>query len=202
MNGNYKNVPKRRTVSDVYETMPRDVMFMLRYFDVDKERDVVWDPFPADTHGLTRTAAEEGYNVCETEFGSDALALMEPPTGATVIVSNPPFSRKVDIFGWLCDRMCLPFILLMPSPTLQRNYFSAFLREYASTWDFHVVIPNQWIGFHRNGEKLHLPIAGSMFLLARPYVEPQEPMPTERMPVTLELYDYKTHVADKEKNEQ
>lgn len=186
-NGVYRN-----TLTDVYETMPEDIGFMLDRF-CDPVIDVVWDPFPASTQGVRDVAQAKGYQWRVTCTSDDAFAYTSAPEGTTCIVTNPPFTRKVEALVWLCDRISLPFILLLPTPTLQRDYFSAFLKEFGTTWRFQAILPNQYLGFHRGGEKLHLPIAGTFFLTGTPRGTPVENASTT-LPIDIELYDYKTNV--------
>lgn len=127
-----------------YETMPHDIRFMLSH--VDKETDVVWDPFYCS--GFSGRYMEHlGYNTVHTD--EDFFSYKNPPNDVTFIVSNPPFSVKHKVLNRLL-KFSLPFVLLLPTCTMQRQYFrNLAISDKHSSW--HVALPDQTIRFHKSG---------------------------------------------------
>lgn len=137
--------------SDDYETMERDVQFMLRVMSTDKQRDVVWDPFvcSGSARPSQATIRRLGYDVVAPD-GRDFFERREPPRTATLVVSNPPFSMKRQVLAKLLAWR-LPFALILPSEVVQRDYFLRLAQKHCSRWRLSVLLPNKTLRFHHGG---------------------------------------------------
>lgn len=148
-------------LGDNYETHPFDLNYMLTRW-VDREHDVVWDPFVA-SGSSQREMEKRGYRV----YGGteNVMELERAPPSVTIIVTNPPFSDKSAILRKLAS-FNVRFVLLLPTIVIQRDYFSAVVRSSFRHW--HVALPNKSLAFHGNGRVQHLPAFKSCFIASSP----------------------------------
>jgi hypothetical protein len=122
-------------MSDNYETPKYAFESILPYIPKDK---LIWDPFFCN--GLSgQYMAELGLNVYHEDsdfFQSDH---------GDMILTNPPFSKKKDVL----HRMILlnkPFIMLLPSSTINYQYFQKLFRDR----HIQLLIPSKRVQFIKN----------------------------------------------------
>ena len=125
-------------MSDNYETPKYAFQAILSHIPKDK---LIWDPFWCN--GLSgQYMAELGLNVYHEQcdfFESDH---------GEIIVTNPPFSKKKDVI----HRMVLldkPFIMLLPSSTINYQYFQKLFRDR----HIQLLIPSKRVQFIFEGEQ-------------------------------------------------
>lgn len=94
---------------DEYYTLPEHVMDIIENLNV-KPRDVIWCPFDEEWSQFPILLKEYGYNVVRT---STDFFTTEPPENCSVVISNPPFSRKKEILQRLSE-LNLKFVLILP----------------------------------------------------------------------------------------
>jgi hypothetical protein len=154
---------------DQYETMPCDLEYMLQTYCC-KQHSVIWEPFTS-AHGFSaRYMRHLGYRVIESPAGADFFAYDEPPTGATIVISNPPFSLKQQVLKRLVVQFGLPCCLLLPIDVIQRDYFSAIVRSASQQSRFFCTIPNKTVRFHYGGVLQPLARFKSAFFMFQPNV--------------------------------
>lgn len=169
---------------DNYETHPFDIKYMLNRWAV-RQSDVIWDPFVCSGHSQ-REIAKLGYQVYTgTE---DVMQLEQAPEPVTLIVTNPPYSDKSAVLRKLAS-FKVPFVLLLPTIVIQRDYFTNVVRSCLRHW--HVVLPNKSLAFHHGGEVQHLPAFKCIFLYSCPSANEQERLQLDKVEnVTFELLSY------------
>lgn len=146
---NINNGDGRRNHGDEYETHKFDIKYLLDTYAA--SNDVVWDPFVGSGYSQQCIQAL-GYATVATS--DDFFALDAPPAGTTLIFTNPPFSKKVEVLRCLV-KWDVPFIIILPSIVLQRDYFSDIVKGSKRRW--WVELPNKSLFFHHDGEKQNLP---------------------------------------------
>jgi hypothetical protein len=102
---------------------------------------VIWEPFYGDGSS-GKYLTELGFEVIhepldffeQTNFDYD------------IIVSNPPFSKKIAIFKHLA-KLDKPFILLVPVSIITKQYLKKYFKDKVQ-----IIIPKSRIHFLKNGQ--------------------------------------------------
>lgn len=81
---------------------------LLEFVPKDK---VIWCPFDTERSLIVRTLREQGWVVVATHL-EDGFDFFDAPLMGDVIVSNPPYSLKNDVFARLFD-LGVPFAMLV-----------------------------------------------------------------------------------------
>ena len=95
---------------------------------------IIWDAFYGDGNS-GRDLTELGFNVIH-----EPIDFFENVRG-DVIVSNPPFSKKKEVFTRLKE-LDKPFIMICPSSMLNTQYIRNLFKN-----DLQIIIPNKRINF-------------------------------------------------------
>jgi len=134
---------------DEYETPPAIVEMMLQ-LSGRPVMDVVWEPFCGPTLQSVHAMEGAGYTVVYNP-DQDFFALNQAPPEANFIVTNPPFTRKVDACMRLCQ-MGLPFVMLIPVGMIQQK---CFVKNVARIWghDMQVIYPPGKVHFWKDGKQ-------------------------------------------------
>lgn len=158
----------QNTIGDTFETEKRDLDYMLMMAEdlqVTEHPDlppVVWDPFVAPggwsqryLHGNARTLyASPTYDE----------ATIENIQRIDVVLANPPFSSKQKVLEKLVFEWKKPFVILLPTATLQRK----FMRRYLAIGEWEIHIPNRFLRFHIGGVPCPSPPFPSAFYAWKP----------------------------------
>lgn len=164
---------------DEYETHKFDIEYLLNCY-ADKDADVVWDPFVAPSGYSQECISSLGYATVSTS--ADFWSLDEPPAGTTLILTNPPFSKKVEVMEKL-SKWTVPFVMMMPTIVLQRDYFSRIVQQSKRRW--WVQLPNKSLFFHIAGQKQGTPAFKCCFIYSHASTRTQ---PLEM--IDIQLIDY------------
>lgn len=97
----------------------------------------------------------------------DFFDLTQPPPGVTMIVTNPPYSKKREVLKRLLE-FDLPFVTILPSDVLQRDYYSNVVSASIASHHWSVLVPNKTISFHLQGKVERLARFKSAFFACRP----------------------------------
>ena len=163
-----KNARLLGMARDVYDTRLQDLALMLQLCDED---DLVWEPF-LNLKTLTSlyNIQHLGYNVHWPSVGDELnfYKIFTPPPDATVVVTNPPYDEKLKTLRHLMLYIGLPFILLLPSPTLQNTHWFTDLSKEFPTWRFEVFLFDERSRFLRSGVLQPTPAFHTMILLGAP----------------------------------
>lgn len=99
---------------------------LLQYLPKDK---IIWCPFDEDWSAFVKVLREEGgLTVINSSLDKGQNFFDFEPDEWDIIVSNPPFSKKKEVF----ERLTLlgkPYALLLPLDTLQGNCYFKYFRD-------------------------------------------------------------------------
>ena len=108
---------------------------------------VIWLPF--DTEDLKYyTILKVGFNVVRSHLNDDKDFFNYQPEQFDIIVSNPPFSRKLDIMKRCCFELKRPFVLLMNIMCLNYQEIGNFFQFVGK--DIQFIIPDKKVSFDGN----------------------------------------------------
>lgn len=177
-------------LGDNYDTHPFDLEYLLKRWAV-RQSDVIWDPF-INNGASQRTIAKLGYT--QYQGREDVMQLEQAPPEVTLIVTNPPFSKK-DLVLQKLVKFNVPFVLLLPTNTIQRDYFSRTVSSCQRHWE--VILPNKSLRFHSNGAVQPAPIFKCCYVFSSPAIGQQALDLTRIENVSVSMFDLaqyrKTH---------
>ena len=123
----------------------------------------IWMPFYGDG-SVGRYMRELGFGDVHHQPGEDFFDTPPPGSpGETIVVDNPPFSLKREVFQRLAS-LEMPFMLIVPLATVSYQYTRDLLGE-----SFQIVVPRKRMSFvdpskRREGEKKSQPSFASVWL--------------------------------------
>lgn len=124
----------------------------------------LWDPFVAPgSHSQEYIARNANVAVSGLEY--DTATSLDIQRHVDCIVTNPPFSKKAEILEKLIFDWEVPFVMILPTAALQRNYMQRFL----SVGEWQIFIPHRFLRFHVGGQRCHSPPFPSAFFAWKPY---------------------------------
>lgn len=151
---------KNRVDDDNYETCPQDIRIMLSEC---KTSDVICDPFVCN--GFSQTYIKHlGYET--REFDADFFESKTLPEGVTMIVTNPPFSKKQHILKHLLE-LDADFVLMLPMTIITCNYFTYAVQSTAHTHQWKILLPSKVVKYHKKGRIDKRPPFNSMFVVRK-----------------------------------
>jgi hypothetical protein len=130
---------------DEWETPPATT---LRMVELLPQGGAIWEPFCGPTLQSVNTLRETMHEVVY-DAEQDFFALAAPPCEHVVVVTNPPFTRKIDAVERLC-MWGVPFAMVLPVDAVNQV---AFKKRVARLWghDLQVVYPPAKVHFMKNG---------------------------------------------------
>ena len=140
---NLKN--QRKTMAnknDEYYTPPILVAPIIKYVPKDK---IVWCPFDTEQSEFVRQLREAGVRVAHSHIWDWQDFFSYEPDEWDVVVSNPPFSRKLEVLERLYS-FDKPFALLLPLPIL--NYQEIGYYFYTKRSDLQLLIVDKKVSFN------------------------------------------------------
>lgn len=109
----------------------------------------IWCPFDTEESNFVRVFREYGYEVIATHIdnGVDFFTAKQPE--CDYIISNPPYSRKIEVIG-RCFHLCVPFAMLVGASGLfgSKKKFDMFRAN-----DFELVYFNGRIDYRKTNQK-------------------------------------------------
>lgn len=136
---------KNKGKSDEYYTPEYAVEIILPYLHKYKK---IWCPFDKEESNFVKMLKKEGYDVVygHIETGQDFFDYEKVPNGVECIVSNPPFSKRDQIFERLYQ-FNIPFAMIMNFNGLfdSKSRFETFRDA-----NFELLIPKGRIKFITN----------------------------------------------------
>ena len=129
-------------VNDEYYTPPILVELILPYV---KKESTVWCPFDTAESEFVIQLKQEGHRVIHSHIqdGFDFFELLPPK--CDYIISNPPFSRKNEVFRRLF-KMGIPFAMVMNVQILNYHETGDLFKDY----EFELLLPNKRISYDGN----------------------------------------------------
>lgn len=121
---------RERVAKDETYTAPSMIEKMVGHIP-NVEKQVIWDPFPGPTtnpHTMINVLAQSGLQTRRYDGDVDAFTVT-PPKDATVIVANPPYSRKTEALRYIVDTG-IPAVVLLPIWYMQsRTFLGIFSKD-------------------------------------------------------------------------
>lgn len=137
----YMTSCKRYKKDDDYET-PKSAWEAIKpYLPLDK---VAYDPFICS--GRSVEFFEE-LNILHNEPQGD---FFENEINGDYVLSNPPFTLKKETLQRLVNELDVPFIMIMPSQTINAVYFREIFKSKEDL--LQIAIPRKRINFIKDGE--------------------------------------------------
>lgn len=144
------------------EACDLDLMIVLAKDAVRGVRPMLWDPFVAEGSFSQQYIAQKELYAHGIDWDTTDLETIR--ASVDCIVTNPPFSYKAKLLKELVEDLGVPFVLLLPTATLQRKFMRRFLTQ--GVWEIH--IPDRFLWFHRQGTTCPSPPFPSAFFVWRP----------------------------------
>jgi hypothetical protein len=133
------NTKGNYNIKDEYFTPPILVEIILPYV---RKNSTVWCPFDTENSEFVVQLRNQGHNVIHTHIddGYDFFELMAPD--CDYIISNPPFSRKNEIFNRLLQ-IGIPFAMVMNVGILNYHETGDLFKDYKVEF----LLPNKKISY-------------------------------------------------------
>lgn len=135
---------------DEWMTPPRVVAEMVDTYigdDTDERAaTLVWEPFVGDGVAAEYLKNDLGVGVTLGDH-SDFFDCDTEPDGVTMVLSNPPFSRKIEVCRRLCE-LDVPWVLVLPMSCLHSVWLRR-LRQVYGARHFQFRIPAALVYFRR-----------------------------------------------------
>lgn len=131
-----------RSMNDNRQTPSILVSPILPYLHL---RSIIWCPFDTANSQFVKVLSCAGHQVIHTHIddGQDFFTT-QPPPNCDYIISNPPFSRKLDVFQALFN-IDLPFAMLMNLEVLNYQAVGNFFYQHSK--QLQLLIPDKKISF-------------------------------------------------------
>ena len=119
---------------------------LLEYIPKNKK---IWCPFDEEWSAFYQTFIEGGYDVIRSSLSEGKDFFEYEPDEWDIMISNPPFSKKVKILDRAL-KLGKPFALLLPLGTIQGQHTFPFMKQGIEVLAF-----DKRIAFHTNGNMEH-----------------------------------------------
>jgi hypothetical protein len=110
-----------------------------KYLPKDK---IIWEAFKGDSSSAEHLRSLGCNVIC------DDVDFFTANLNYDIIVTNPPFSKKIQILKKL-EQIDKPFILIMPVSIITKQYYHKYFADKCG-----VIIPSKRIQFLKNGNQL------------------------------------------------
>lgn len=105
--------PRASDIWGVSCAAAEEMLAYLKMHGVLTEDDIVRDPFPGDGVLQKKVFDKHGIrHVCHP--GVDAFETSVDHGGATIIITNPPYSLKRRVFEWVMTKPLFPWVMIVP----------------------------------------------------------------------------------------
>jgi len=109
---------------------------------------IIWLPFDTEESQYYKILKEKGFQVERSHLNDGKDFFNYEPSQFDIIVSNPPFSRKLDIMKRCCFELNRPFVLLMNIMCLNYQEIGNFFQFVGK--DIQFIIPDKKVSFDGN----------------------------------------------------
>lgn len=111
-------------------------------------RPLIWLPFDTEESQYYKILNEQGFQVVRSHLNDGKDFFNYQPEQFDIIVSNPPFSRKLDIFKHIIFDLKKPFVLLMNMMAINYQNVSELFAKVNP--DIQFIIPDKKVSFDGN----------------------------------------------------
>ena len=109
---------------------------------------ILWLPFDTEESKYYTILKKEGFQVVRSHLNDDKDFFNYQPEQFDIIVSNPPFSTKLDIFERIIFGLKKPFVLLMNMMAINYQNVSNLFQSVNPKIQF--IIPDKKVSFDGN----------------------------------------------------
>lgn len=151
-----RSLKKAFKAQDEYYTPSILVNMLIPYLEkwekdfIDKygRQPVIWLPFDTEESKYYTILKEKRFVIVRSHLNDDKDFFNYQPEQFDIIVSNPPFSRKLDIMKRCCFELRRPFVLLMNIMCLNYQEIGNFFQFVGK--DIQFIIPDKKVSFNGN----------------------------------------------------
>ena len=151
-----RSFKKAFKVADEWATPSILVNMLIPYLEkwekdfIEKEgyRPLIWLPFDTEESQYYKILNEQGFQVVRSHLNDGKDFFNYQPAQFDIIVSNPPFSRKLNIMERCCFELKRPFVLLMNIMCLNYQEIGNFFQFVGK--DIQFIIPDKKVSFDGN----------------------------------------------------
>ena len=118
------------------------------FIEKNGRKPVIWLPFDTEESKYYTILKEKKFEVVRSHLNDDKDFFTYQPENFDIIVSNPPFSRKLDIMERIIYELKKPFVLLMNMMAINYQNISN-LFQFVNP-DIQFIIPDKKVSFDGN----------------------------------------------------
>ena len=151
-----RSLKKAFNVQDEYATPSCLINMLLPYLEkwekdfIEKEgrKPVIWLPFDTEKSKYYIILKEKGYEIIRSHLNDNKDFFTYQPEQFDIIISNPPFSKKLEIMERIVFDLKKPFVLLMNMMAINYQNISNFFQFINP--DIQFIIPDKKVSFDGN----------------------------------------------------
>ena len=117
----------------------------IRFICEHGRKPVIWLPFDEEKSQYYQILKKEGFSVIRSHLNDDKDFFTYQPDQFDLIVSNPPFSKKLDIFKRIIYEFNKPFVLLMNVMAINYQIIGHLFQSVGT--DIQFIIPDKKVSF-------------------------------------------------------
>ena len=118
------------------------------FIDKNGRKPIIWLPFDTEESRYYTVLKEHDFEVVRSHLNDDKDFFTYQPEQFDLIVSNPPFSKKKDIFKRIIYELNKPFVLLMNMMAVNYQEISEIFANVNPKIQF--IIPDKKVSFDGN----------------------------------------------------
>ena len=151
-----RSFKKSFNVQDEYKTPAMLVNMLIPYLD-DWEHHfmneygrvpIIWLPFDAEESQYYKILKQRGFAVVRSHLNDGKDFFTYEPEQYDIIISNPPFSKKLEIMERIAFELKKPFVLLMNMMAINYQEIGNFFQFVNTKIQF--IIPDKKVSFDGN----------------------------------------------------
>ena len=151
-----RSFKKSFNVQDEYKTPAMLVNMLIPYlekyelvFATEHDRKpIIWLPFDTEESKYYTILKQKGFEVVRSHLNDDKDFFTYQPEQFDLIVSNPPFSKKRDVFKRIIYELDKPFVLLMNMMAVNYQEIAEIFARVNPNIQF--IIPDKKVSFDGN----------------------------------------------------
>ena len=148
-----RSFKKSFNVQDEYQTPSILVNMLIPYLEKyelvfateHNRKPVIWLPFDTEESQYYKILKEKGFEIIRSHLNDDKDFFTYQPEQFDLIVSNPPFSKKLEIMERIVFDLKKPFVLLMNILAINYQNISNFFQFINP--DIQFIIPDKKVSF-------------------------------------------------------
>lgn len=151
-----KSFKRAFKVQDEYFTPSILIEFLIPYLSEWEEnfiknnnrKPIIWCPFDEETSKYVEILQKEGFQVVRSHLNDDKDFFNYQPELFDIIISNPPFSKKLEVMKRIIFTLDKPFLLLMNMMAINYQEIGNLFQFVGK--DIQFIIPDKKVSFDGN----------------------------------------------------